>query len=55
MKITAVETLVLGTSWRNLIFLKVKTDEGLVGIECTLRTAKKVYSDTFREPHADTS
>ena len=38
MKITAVEPVVLGTSWRNLIFLKVTTDEGLVGIgECTLQ------------------
>ena len=38
MKIIGVEPLVLGTSWRNLIFLKVKTDEGLVGIgECTLQ------------------
>jgi galactonate dehydratase len=38
MKIISVEPLVLGTSWRNLIFLKVTTDEGLVGIgECTLQ------------------
>jgi len=37
MKITAVEPVVLGARLRNLIFLKVKTDEGLVGIgECTL-------------------
>ncbi len=42
MKITAVEPLVLGTSWRNLIFLKVKTDEGLVGIgECTLHNREE--------------
>ena len=42
MKITAVEPLVLGTSWRNLIFLKVKTDEGLVGIgECTLQNREE--------------
>jgi galactonate dehydratase len=38
MKIISVEPLVLGTSWRNLIFLKVSTDDGLVGIgECTLQ------------------
>ena len=42
MKITAVEPLVLGTSWRNLIFLKVKTDEGLTGIgECTLQNREE--------------
>ncbi len=42
MKITAVEPLVLGTSWRNLIFLKVKTDEGLVGIgECTVQNREE--------------
>jgi galactonate dehydratase len=42
MKITAVEPLVLGTSWRNLIFLKVQTDEGLVGIgECTLQNREE--------------
>jgi len=42
MRITAVEPLVLGTSWRNLVFLKVKTDEGLVGIgECTLQNREE--------------
>lgn len=42
MKITAVEPLVLGTSWRNLIFLKVSTDEGLVGFgECTLQNREE--------------
>ncbi len=32
MKITRVTPLVLGTAWRNLTFLKVETDEGLVGV-----------------------
>jgi len=32
MKITKVTPLVLGTAWRNLTFLKVETDEGLVGL-----------------------
>jgi galactonate dehydratase len=42
MKITAVEPLVLGTSWRNLIFLKVSTDEGLVGLgECTIQNREE--------------
>jgi galactonate dehydratase len=31
MKITKVTPLVLGTEWRNITFLKVETDEGLVG------------------------
>lgn len=42
MKITSVEPLVLGTSWRNLIFIRVKTDDGLVGIgECTLQNREE--------------
>ena len=32
MKITAVTPLVLGTSWRNLTFVKVETDSGLYGL-----------------------
>ena len=32
MKITDVITLVMGTSWRNLTFVKVETDEGITGI-----------------------
>jgi galactonate dehydratase len=31
MKITRLTPLVLGTPWRNLTFLKMETDEGLVG------------------------
>ncbi len=35
MKITGITPLVLGTAWRNITFLKVETDEGLVGVgEC---------------------
>jgi galactonate dehydratase len=42
MKITAVEPHVLGTSWRNLVFIKVKTDEGIYGIgECTLQNREE--------------
>ena len=32
MRITDVKTLVMGTSWRNLTFVKVETDEGLTGV-----------------------
>ena len=32
MRITDVKTLVLGTSWRNLTFAKVETDEGVTGV-----------------------
>ena len=32
MKITAITPLVLGTPWRDLLFVKVDTDEGLSGI-----------------------
>ena len=32
MKITKVTPFILGTAWRNLTFVKVETDEGLVGV-----------------------
>jgi galactonate dehydratase len=32
MKITKITPLVLGTPWRDLLFAKVETDEGLVGV-----------------------
>jgi len=32
MKITKVTPLVMGTPWRNLVFVKVETDDGLVGV-----------------------
>lgn len=32
MKITSMTPLVLGTSWRNLTFLKLETDDGYVGV-----------------------
>src|SRR5512142_3093219 len=32
MKITNVTPLVLGTAWRNLTFVKVETDEGIIGL-----------------------
>lgn len=31
MKITKISTMVMGTVWRNLLFVKVETDEGLIG------------------------
>ena len=35
MRITKITPLVMGTAWRNITFLKVETDEGLVGVgEC---------------------
>jgi galactonate dehydratase len=32
MKISRITPMVLGTAWRNLTFLKVETDEGLIGV-----------------------
>ncbi len=32
MRISRVTPLVLGTAWRNLTFVKVETDEGLIGV-----------------------
>jgi len=31
MKISKVTTQVMGTPWRNLLFVKVETDDGLIG------------------------
>jgi galactonate dehydratase len=31
MKITKVDVLLTGTAWRNFLFVKLETDEGLVG------------------------
>ena len=37
MKITDLRTYVMGTAWRNLIFIEVDTDEGITGVgEATL-------------------
>jgi galactonate dehydratase len=42
MKIVNVKPFVLGTSWRNLIFVKVYTDEGLTGIgEATIQNREE--------------
>ena len=32
MKITKVTPMTMGTQWRNITFVKVETDEGLVGV-----------------------
>src|SRR5581483_6859807 len=32
MRIAKLETFVLGTAWRNLVFLQLTTDDGLTGI-----------------------
>jgi galactonate dehydratase len=32
VRITNLETFVLGTAWRNLVFVKLTTDEGLTGV-----------------------
>jgi galactonate dehydratase len=32
MRITRITPLILGTQWRNLVFVKVETDEGLTGV-----------------------
>ena len=40
MKITRVTPLVLGTAWRNLTFVKVETDEGLMGVARRARSTR---------------
>ncbi|RUL87392.1 mandelate racemase/muconate lactonizing enzyme family protein [Tautonia sociabilis] len=53
MRIVDLEVLVLGTSWRNLTFLKLTTDNGLVGLgeaRLTNRTeALLAYLDAVRD------
>ncbi|MCI0338724.1 MAG: mandelate racemase/muconate lactonizing enzyme family protein [Acidobacteria bacterium] len=42
MKIKDVKPFVLGTSWRNIIFIKVYTDEGITGIgEATIQNREE--------------
>ena len=55
MKITDVKTFVMGTSWRNLVFVKVYTDEGIVGVgEATLQNlegAVLAYIEAAKKRH----
>ena len=42
MKIVDVKTFVMGTAWRNLIYVKVHTDEGLTGVgEATVQNREE--------------
>src|SRR5436309_1558147 len=42
MRITEVKTYVMGTNWRNLVFVKVFTDEGIYGVgEATLQNGEE--------------
>jgi galactonate dehydratase len=42
MKIVDVKTFVMGTAWRNLIYVKVYTDEGLTGVgEATVQNREE--------------
>jgi galactonate dehydratase len=42
MKITDVQTFTMGTEWRNLVFVKVSTDEGIYGIgEATISNGEE--------------
>lgn len=45
MRITEVRTYVMGTSWRNLVFVKVFTDEGVYGVgEATLQNGEEAVT-----------
>jgi galactonate dehydratase len=42
MKIVDVQTITMGTEWRNLVFVKLITDEGITGVgEATLANAEE--------------
>ena len=50
MKITDVRTFVVGNRWKNWIFVKVHTDEGLVGLgEATGGLATRMHEADFHE------
>src|SRR3970040_1625495 len=55
MKIVDVKTFVMGTAWRNLIYVKVHTDEGLTGVgEDTVQNREEgvvVYLDGLARRH----
>lgn len=50
LRITHVETFVVGTKWRNLLFLQVHTDQGLVGVgEATLEWKERAVEALIQE------
>ena len=50
MKITRLETVIAGNPWKNWLFLKVHTDEGLHGIgEGTLNVFAKTVEAAIHE------
>lgn len=50
MKITDVQTFLVGTKWRNFLFVKISTDEGIVGVgEATLEGKEKVVESAIHE------
>lgn len=55
MKITDLRTYVMGTAWRNLIFIEVDTDEGITGVgEATLHNYEEAmvgYLGSVREKY----
>ncbi|MGH8210563.1 MAG: galactonate dehydratase [Steroidobacteraceae bacterium] len=50
MKITNVETFLVGTKWRNWLFVKLSTDEGIVGVgEASLGGMEKAVESAIHE------
>ncbi|MGH9704247.1 MAG: mandelate racemase/muconate lactonizing enzyme family protein, partial [Candidatus Acidiferrales bacterium] len=42
MKIVDMKVFLLGTSWRNLVFIKLYTDEGITGVgEATIQNREE--------------
>ena len=46
MRITAITPMVLGTQWRNLVIVKVETDEGIVGVGIEFHASRGVERRT---------
>ncbi len=50
MRITDVQTLLTGTRWRNFLFVKVSTDEGITGVgEATLEGKEKAVEAAIHQ------
>ena len=55
MRITDLKTYVMGTAWRNLIFIELETDEGITGVgEATLHNFEEAmvgYLDALKDKY----
>ncbi|MBO8173335.1 MAG: galactonate dehydratase [Bacillaceae bacterium] len=50
MKVTEIETFAVDGNWRELVFVKITTDEGITGVgECTLETRRHAVEAAIQD------